>query len=175
MLENLFLRCVVQRAKNAEVLINNKSQGKLEIGLVVLLGIGFKEIRSDILEEDIPNVLKTFNQSIEKLAEKLISLRVFEDSEGKMTYSVKDIKGEIYIISQFTLFGDCRSGNRPSFSMSAKPVLAKPLYDKFLEVLKTKFSPLRVLSGVFAEEMQVNFCNDGPVTFVIDSGIKGIV
>ncbi|APJ03888.1 D-aminoacyl-tRNA deacylase [Silvanigrella aquatica] len=175
MLENLFLRCVVQRAKHAEVLIEGNSQGKMDQGLVILLGIGFKEIQADISEENVPHVLKQFIPSMEKLAEKLVSLRIFEDSEGKMNLSVKDFGGGIYIISQFTLFGDCRKGNRPSFTMSAKPLLAKPIYEKFLDILNLKYEKSLVYSGVFAADMKVSFCNDGPVTLVFDSGIKGIM
>lgn len=175
MLENLFLRCVVQRARHTEVLIENQSQGKLDYGLVILLGIGFKDIQAEISKENVPHILKQFLPSLEKLAEKLVSLRVFEDKEGKMNLSVKDIGGGIYLISQFTLFGDCRKGNRPSFTMSAKPVLAKPMYEQFLEILKQKSDSLTVYSGVFAAEMKVSFCNDGPVTLIIDSGIKGIL
>lgn len=175
MLENLFLRCVIQRARHAEVLIENQSQGKLDYGLVVLLGIGFKDIQAEISEENVPHILKQFQPSLEKLAEKLVSLRIFEDKEGKMNLSVKEIGGGIYLISQFTLFGDCRKGNRTSFTMSAKPVLAKPMYEQFLEILKRKSEPFIVYHGVFAAEMKVSFCNDGPVTLMIDSGIKGIL
>lgn len=175
MLENLFLRCVIQRARHAEVMIENQSQGKLDYGLVILLGIGFRDIQAEISKENVPHILKQFLPSIDKLAEKIVSLRVFEDKEGKMNLSVKDISGGIYLISQFTLFGDCRKGNRPSFTMSAKPVLAKPMYEQFLEILKRKCEALTIYSGIFAAEMKVSFCNDGPVTLIIDSGIKGIL
>jgi D-tyrosyl-tRNA(Tyr) deacylase len=175
MLENLFLRCVIQRARHAEVMIENQSQGRLDYGLVIFLGIGFKDIQAEISDENVPHILKQFLPSLDKLAEKLFSLRIFEDDLGKMNLSVKDIGGGIYLISQFTLFGDCRKGNRPSFTMSAKPLLAKPMYELFLEILKRKSDSLTIYSGIFASEMKVSFCNDGPVTLMIDSGIKGIL
>lgn len=170
MIENLILRTVIQLAKHAEVHIEQTSQGKMEYGLVILLGIGFKELHPEILEENVPNIIKQFIPSLEKLAEKIVSLRIFEDNDNKMNLSVKDIQGGLYLISQFTLFGDCRKGNRPSFTMSAKP-----MYEKFLEILRHKSENLKVYTGVFAAEMQVSFCNDGPVTLMIDSGIKGIL
>ncbi|WP_186644784.1 D-aminoacyl-tRNA deacylase [Fluviispira vulneris] len=173
--EELLVRCVVQRATHAEVVIEGKSQGRLENGLVILFGVGSYQSLPDIPETDIPILLKSFYPSLEKLAEKLISLRIFNDSNDKMNLSVRDIKGGLYLISQFTVFADCKKGNRPSFTLSAKPNLAKAIYDLFLETLKKKAEELKVLSGIFAADMKVTFCNDGPVTLIIDAGVKGLL
>ncbi len=175
MIDNLICRTVIQRAKHAEVQIKEQSQGKMEYGLVLLFGIGFKNISIEIHEENVSKIINQFIPSLEKLADKICLLRIFEDKEGKINLSVKDIQGGIYLISQFTLFGDCRKGNRPSFTLSAKPLLAKPMYDKFLEILKQKMDSLNVYSGIFGAEMKVSLCNDGPVTLIIDSGIKGFM
>ena len=175
MIENIICRTVIQRAKHAEVQIDQQSRGKMEYGLVLLFGIGFKDIQSEIYEENVPKILKEFNLTLEKLAEKIVSLRIFSDKENKMNLSVKDVKGGIYLVSQFTLFADCRKGNRPSFTHAANPILAKPMYETFAEILKQKMDPLPFHTGVFAANMQVSFCNDGPVTLIIESSIKGIL
>lgn len=151
MQDKLLLRCVVQRAKHAEVMIDGKSQGQFDYGLVILFGVGFTESPDELSEEEVPHILNQFNLSLEKLAEKLISLRIFEDAEGKMNLSVKDIKGGLYLVSQFTLFGDCRKGNRPSFTQSAKPLIAKPLYEKLLNILKVKMAGMPVYSGILRQ------------------------
>ncbi|BBH53330.1 D-aminoacyl-tRNA deacylase [Fluviispira sanaruensis] len=173
--EELLVRCVVQRATHAEVVIEGKSQGHLDNGLVVLFGVGAEQSLPEIPESDLPVLLKSFYPNLEKLAEKLISLRIFKDSNDKMNLSVRDINGGLYVISQFTLFANCRNGNRPSFTLSAKSNIAKAIYDLFLETLKKKAEELKVLSGIFAADMKVSFCNDGPVTLIIDAGVKGLL
>ncbi|KAB8033367.1 D-aminoacyl-tRNA deacylase [Fluviispira multicolorata] len=173
--DDLLVRCVVQRATHAEVIIEGKSQGSFTKGLVILFGIGFQKSQPEIPETDVPVLLNKFYPTFEKLAEKLISLRIFNDNDGKMNLSVKDIKGGLYLISQFTLFADCKKGNRPSFTLSARPYLAKPLYELFFETLQKKAEENKVLSGIFAANMQVLFCNDGPVTLTIEAGVKGIL
>lgn len=175
MSENLIIRAVIQRAKHSEVIIEQKSQGFMECGLMVLLGIGFKENVEIIPEEYIPAIFEKYAPALDKLADKIVNLRIFEDQQGKMNLSVKDIHGGIYIVSQFTLFGDCRKGNRPSFTLSAKPNIAEPMYHKFIELLKLKLDEKLVLTGKFAANMKISFCNDGPVTLIIDSTLKGIV
>ncbi|MGY3804715.1 D-aminoacyl-tRNA deacylase [Pigmentibacter ruber] len=175
MSENLILRAIVQRAKNAEVTIEKKSQGFMENGLLVLLGIGFKETAETIPEEAVISIVEKYYPAIEKLLDKIINLRIFEDEHGKMNLSILDTKGSLYIVSQFTLFGDCRKGNRPSFTLSAKPSIAEPMYQKFVDLAKKKLEAKKVLTGVFAANMQVSFCNDGPVTLIIESTLKGIM
>lgn len=175
MSDNLVIRAVVQRAKYAEVLIEQKSQGLMDYGLLILLGIGFNNVSEEIKEEQIPYLLEKYNSAIEKLADKILNLRIFQDTQEKMNLSVQDINGGIYIVSQFTLFGDCRKGNRPSFILSAKPNLAELFYNRFIDIIKDKFKNNLVLCGKFAANMKVNFCNDGPVTLIIDATLKGIM
>lgn len=145
------MRAVIQRVSQAAVSIDGETRGKIDRGLVVLLGIR---------PGDTDNDLKW-------LADKIVHLRIFADRDGKMNLSVADIDGEVLIISQFTLYGDCRKGRRPGFSGAAAPDIAEPLYNKFLqEVEKHK---LRVASGTFQAEMAVELTNDGPVTLLLDS------
>jgi D-tyrosyl-tRNA(Tyr) deacylase len=145
------MRAVVQRVTHAKVSVDNKIIGKIGKGLVVLLGIGTDETEKDI----------TY------LADKIMNLRVFEDENGKMNISLKDIGGELLIISQFTLYGDCRRGNRPSYSKAAPPEEAERIYNKFIEYCKQQ--DIRVETGKFQAEMLVEIHNDGPVTIMIDS------
>ena len=168
MYKKLRYRCVVQRAKHAEVCIDDVSQGKLDYGLVVFLGFGFAEkVEIDLLEEQQNNLnlyLDYHHQALSKLVDKLLLLRVFEDAQGKMNHSIKDICGGFYIISQFTLFADCRKSNRPHFLFAANKLIAEPMYEKFLQILKLKAANLPIFHGQFAADMKVSFCNDGPVT-----------
>lgn len=175
MSDNLILRAIVQRAKHAEVTIENNSQGQMENGLLVLLGIGFKESAETIPDDSIHSIVEKYHIVTEKLLDKIINLRIFEDAQGKMNLSILDTSGSLYIVSQFTLFADCRKGNRPSFTLSAKPSIAEPMYQKFVDLAKKKLEAKKVLTGVFAANMQVSFCNDGPVTLIIESTLKGIM
>ena len=143
------MRAVIQRVKNAEVKINDKIVGKIGRGLLVLLAIH----RDDTEDK------------IEKLAVKIINLRIFADKEDKMNLSVKDVEGEILVVSQFTLYGDTSKGNRPSFIESARPDKAIPYYKKFIE--KIKGSGLKTATGEFGAMMEVELINDGPVTVII--------
>ncbi len=145
------MRAVVQRVKSAEVLVNDRSIGKIGKGLLVFIGIG----RGDS-EEDL-----SF------LASKLPDLRIFEDSEGKFNLSLKEIKGEMLVVSQFTLYGDCRKGRRPSFTEAEEPTLAKRLYEQL--ILKLKEQGIPVQTGEFQARMEVHLVNDGPVTLLLDS------
>lgn len=149
------MRVVLQRCSEAKVTINNSTTGSINDGFVVLLGIA-----NDDTQEDI-----------NWLIQKIIKLRVFSDSEGKMNLSIADIKGEILIISQFTLFASTKKGNRPSFINSAKPEIAVPLYELFISELKNQ-SQLKVETGEFGADMKVSLVNDGPVTITIDSKNK---
>ena len=146
------MKLVVQRVKNAEVSVENKIVGKINQGFLVLLGIKNTDTQEDA----------------DYLVRKLINLRVFTDDNDKMNLSIQSVNGELLIISQFTLYGDCkRSGNRPSFSDAAKPDVAIPLYEYFIEECKKKIPVVQ--TGIFGADMQVSLLNDGPVTIIIDS------
>lgn len=147
------MRAVVQRVKKASVAINNEVVSEISQGLLILVGVGNGDTTADA----------------DYLAEKIAELRIFEDDGGKMNLSVKDIKGGLLAVSQFTLYGDCRRGRRPSFTDSARPELAKPLYDYFVEKL-AEIAATEVRTGVFAADMAVSLVNDGPVTLLLDSG-----
>ena len=146
------MRAVVQRAKRAEVRVDHQVTGKIERGLLVFLGVGREDDRRDL----------------EYLADKIVNLRIFEDGEGKMNLSVLETGGSILVVSQFTLYGDCRRGKRPSYSSAARPEQAQKLYDEFVEYLKGKYD-IRVETGIFQASMDVELINEGPVTLMIDS------
>uniref|UniRef100_A0A7V4KBX1 D-aminoacyl-tRNA deacylase n=1 Tax=Fervidobacterium pennivorans TaxID=93466 RepID=A0A7V4KBX1_FERPE len=145
------MRAVVQRVTKASVTVDNEVIGKISNGIVILLGVG-----KDDTEEDA-----------KYLAEKIVNLRIFDDENGKMNLSLLDVKGQALIISQFTLYGDCRKGRRPSYSDSAPPDLAKALYEKFIELVKNY--GVHAETGIFAAHMLVEIHNDGPVTLLLDS------
>jgi D-tyrosyl-tRNA(Tyr) deacylase len=148
------MRVVIQRVSEASVTINDAIEGKINTGFMILLGIGHEDT----------------NEDIEWLTQKITNLRVFSDEEGKMNLSILDTKGEILLISQFTLFASTKKGNRPSFIQSAKPEIAIPLYEKFIESLKD--FGISVSTGIFGADMKVSLTNDGPVTIIIDSKNK---
>jgi len=141
----------VQRVKEGSVEIEKKEIGKIEEGVVVLLGVGQKDVEKDA----------------EYLTEKIVNLRIFEDKEGKMNLSVKDVNGQILVISQFTLYGDCKKGRRPSFISAALPDKAEILYDYFVKRIKNY--GLKVETGKFQAMMLVKIFNNGPVTILLDS------
>jgi D-tyrosyl-tRNA(Tyr) deacylase len=145
------MRAVIQRVNNASVTVKEQLVGQIKSGLVVFLGI-----THDDTEEDA-----------KYLAEKVCNLRIFEDDSGKLNLSVLDKKGEILSVSQFTLYGDCRKGRRPSFTEAAHPEVAEKLYDKFNQLLRDM--GINVATGVFQAYMQVKIINDGPVTILLDS------
>jgi len=145
------MRAVVQRVKKGSVDIEEKEIGKIEEGLVILLGVGQNDVEKDA----------------EYLAEKIVNLRIFEDKEGKMNLSVRDINGQILVISQFTLYGDCKKGRRPSFISAALPDKAVKLYDYFVKYIKNY--GLKVDAGKFQAMMLVKIFNNGPVTILLDS------
>ncbi|MGI6119185.1 MAG: D-aminoacyl-tRNA deacylase [Desulfosporosinus sp.] len=148
------MRSVVQRVKQAAVTVKGENVGKISGGLLVLLAVG-----QDDGEKDV-----------NWMADKLVGLRIFEDEEGKMNRSVLDVGGEILVVSQFTLYGDCRSGKRPSFTRAAPPELAKALYLQCVEALRSRGA--KVETGVFQAQMDVELINDGPVTLLLDSEKK---
>lgn len=146
------MKLVIQRVKNADVSVNNEIVGKINNGFLVLLGIKNTDTQKDA----------------DYLVKKLINLRVFNDENDKMNLSLQAVNGELLIISQFTLYGDCKkSGNRPSFSNAAKHDIAIPLYEYFVKECK-KSVPV-VQTGIFGADMKVNLLNDGPVTILMDS------
>lgn len=145
------MRAVVQRVSKASVDSEGVRCGTIEQGLVILLGVTHTDTEKDA----------------EYLAEKIANLRIFEDNEGKLNLSVKDINGKVMSVSQFTLYGDCRKGRRPSFTQAACPEMANELYEKFNSYLLKE--GLEIVTGVFQTEMQVALINDGPVTMLLDS------
>ena len=146
------MRVVVQRCSRAEVRIDGNSVGKIGQGFMLLVGITENDTAA---EADL-------------LAKKIAQLRVFEDEAGKMNLAIRDVGGAILSISQFTLYADCRKGNRPSFIRAARPEQASPLYDYFNETLRTTYG-LTVETGRFGADMKVDFINDGPVTILLDT------
>ena len=145
------MRAVVQKVKRAQVLSEGKLSGEIGQGLVVFLGVTHDDTEVDA----------------KYLAEKVANLRIFEDSEDKLNLSVQDVGGEIMSVSQFTLYGDCRKGRRPSFTQAAKPERANELYEQFNDYLRKE--GLNVATGVFQTQMEVSLVNDGPVTMLLDS------
>lgn len=145
------MRICVQRVAEAAVDVDGQTVGAIESGLLVLFGAHQK----DRIEQ------------IPWLAAKLVNLRIFTDSAGKMNLSLLDIKGSALIVSQFTLYGDCKEGRRPSFSEAAPPDLAKSLYEAFIAEVKKSQVPVEM--GVFGAHMKIRLINDGPVTLIIDA------
>lgn len=178
--KSFVIRKTIQRVSFAEVLIDEKSQGKMDQGLVVFVGFGFVDSNSLILTDEYQQ--KIFEQlaptdilaqtkcrlALEKSIDKLLALRIFSDSDGKLNLSLNQAQGSVYCVSQFSLFADCAKGNRPGFTKSAKPFLAKPLYDLYVDILKKKMDSQFVFTGQFAADMQVHLCNDGPLTINLE-------
>ncbi|KXU51602.1 MAG: D-aminoacyl-tRNA deacylase [Longibaculum muris] len=145
------MKLVVQRVKESSVTIDGKIHGQIDKGLMVL--VGFCEGDNEVI--------------VDKMVEKMIHLRIFEDAAGKMNLSLNDVHGAILSISQFTLYADCRKGRRPSFIDAAKPEVAIPLYNYFNQ--KIADSGIHVETGIFGADMKVSLLNDGPVTIILDS------
>lgn len=151
------MRVLVQRVSEGSVIIESeKYSAEIGKGLVLLLGIKTTDTIDDV----------------NFVADKCCNLRIFENDNEKMNLSVKDIKGEILLVSQFTLYGDTQKGNRPSFTDAAKPETAIPLYEKFLERLKQNLGETKIKTGVFGAMMKVKIYNDGPVTIIVESKVK---
>lgn len=148
------MKLVIQRVLEAKVVVNQEIVGEISKGLLVFLGITHQDT----------------SKEVDYCIKKLLALRIFEDNEGKMNLSVTDIHGEILVVSQFTLYGDTQKGNRPSFIQAAKPDIAIPLYEEFLEKLK-KSTNLKVQNGIFGADMKVHLINDGPVTIIMDTHV----
>ena len=146
------MRAVVQRVRSCRVVVAGETVGEIGPGLLVLLGIH----TSDTAEQS------------RWLAEKIVGLRIMADSEGKMNLSVADSGGAILVVSQFTLYGDCQKGRRPSFIEAARPETAVPLYEAFIDAIRMQ--GVLVATGKFGADMQVELVNDGPVTLIVETG-----
>ena len=144
------MKALIQRVKSASVTINNDLYSKIGHGLLVFLGVE----KGDTIE------------NAKKLADKLSKLRIFEDENEKMNKSIKDVQGEMLIVSQFTLAGDCKKGTRPSFDKAAPPQEAKQLYEEFINLSKSYDIPVQ--TGQFQATMDIELVNDGPVTFMLE-------
>lgn len=145
------MRSVIQRVSEASVTVDDEIVGQIGPGLLVLLGVG---------HEDGP-------EQVRWMAEKLIGLRIFEDDDGKMNRSLVDTEGQMLVVSQFTLWGDCRKGRRPSFVDAAPPEVAEELYQQFVKAVQGR--GVTVATGKFRHHMEVRLTNDGPVTLVVET------
>lgn len=145
------MRVVLQRVKEAKVTVDGRVVGEIQKGLVLLVGAKTGDTEDDV----------------KYLADKCVNLRIFEDNQGKMNLSALDVKAEVLVISQFTLYGDTNKGRRPSFTDALEPEQAERLYEKFVEQIKAK--GLKAESGIFGAKMLVNIANWGPVTFILES------
>lgn len=144
------MRVIIQKVSEASVSVSGDIVGKIKKGFLVFFAVHVND------EEKL----------ISKMADKITNLRIFEDKDSKMNLALRDVKGEVLVVSQFTLYGDTRKGNRPSFIESARPEKAIPYYEKFISVLREK--GFKVESGRFGEKMSVSLINDGPNTIIID-------
>jgi D-tyrosyl-tRNA(Tyr) deacylase len=149
------MRAVLQRVRRAKVTVGGEVTGEIAAGWLVLLGVAPADGPAEVAW----------------LADKVANLRAFPDADGKMNRSVQDVRGGVLVVSQFTLYGDCRKGRRPSFTGAAPPAVAEPLYEAFVTALRGLGLP--TATGRFAADMRVELVNDGPVTFVIDTGEPG--
>jgi len=145
------MRIVLQRVTRAHVEVAGETVGSIGAGLVILLGVTHQDTREDA----------------DYLASKVIQLRIFPDQASRMNRSLMDVGGALLVVSQFTLYGDCRKGRRPSFDQAAAPEHARGLYEYFVQQLRS--SNVTVATGVFQAEMEIHLVNDGPVTFALDS------
>ncbi len=144
------MKAVIQRVSHADVTVDGEVYGKIDRGLLILLGVGKDDDEKEAAW----------------LADKIAAMRIFEDENEKMNLSVTDINGSVLVISQFTLYADCHKGNRPNFLAAGRPELAEPLYEYFVKLLRNK--GLKVETGIFGAHMMVNMCNDGPVTITLE-------
>ena len=146
------MRAIIQRVSEASVTVDNKITGSIKHGLLVLLGIEDADTDDDV----------------KKLSSKIVNLRIFNDEHGLMNLSIKDINGDILLVSQFTLFADTKKGNRPSFIRASKPPVAVPMYEKMIATISVDLGR-KVETGIFGADMKVALTNDGPVTIFIDT------
>jgi D-tyrosyl-tRNA(Tyr) deacylase len=151
------MRALIQRVKKSSVVIDQKVHSSIQNGLLILLGVRNGDTESDATA----------------VAEKCAALRIFDDPGGKMNLSVRDVGGEVMVVSQFTLYGDTRRGNRPSYSEAAPPEIAESLYEYFIGEMKRLLGEQKVHSGAFRAQMDVELVNDGPVTVEVESKERG--
>lgn len=149
---SILMRAIIQRVSEASVSVDGKITGSIKTGLLVLLGIEDADTDDDI----------------KKLSSKIINLRIFNDEQGLMNLSIKDVNGDILLVSQFTLFADSRKGNRPSYIRASKPPVAIPMYEKMIAGMSSELGR-KVETGIFGADMKVALVNDGPVTIFIDT------
>lgn len=147
------MRLVIQRVKEAKVTVEDQCVGSIGSGYLVLLGVG---------EQDTKEIVNRY-------VDKMLKMRIFADEDGKTNLSLQDVNGEVLVVSQFTLYADCRKGNRPSFTEAAGPQKANELYEYFLNCVKDRLG--KVEAGVFGGDMQVSLINDGPFTIVLDESL----
>jgi D-tyrosyl-tRNA(Tyr) deacylase len=145
------MKAVIQRVKSAQVYVDGRLSGKIGNGLLVFVGVGKGDDENDV----------------SYLVSKLPDLRIFEDTSGKFNLSLKELDGELLIVSQFTLYGDCKKGRRPSFTEAEEPTTAKSLYERLINRLREQGIPVQ--TGEFQAKMEVHLVNDGPVTLLLDS------
>ena len=145
------MRAVVQRVSSSKVTVDGEVIGNINKGLLVLLGVTHEDTSKDV----------------DYIIDKVLNLRIFEDENEKMNLSLKDVEGELLVVSQFTLYGDCRKGRRPSFSSAARPEVATKLYEEFIE--KARKEGIVTQTGQFGAHMMVDLTNDGPVTILLES------
>jgi len=145
------MKIIVQRVLSASVAVDQKIVSEIKKGYLLLVGIGAGDSTEDV----------------QRLVSMVMKIRIFPDAEGKMQHSITEVGGEILVVSQFTLLANFSKGNRPSFHDAAKPELAKPLFDAFVEGLRVQCGS-KILTGVFGADMQVSLCNDGPVTMILE-------
>ena len=145
------MRVVLQRVSHASVAVAREVVGQIDLGLLALVGIGPDDTEKEVVQ----------------MCDKIAGLRIFEDDQRKMNLSLLDVQGEILIVSQFTLWGDCRKGRRPSFTDAASPEIAEPLYEQFVTEMAVR--GVRVATGAFGADMQVTIVNEGPVTMLLES------
>lgn len=145
------MKAVIQRVKNADVVVDGNTVGEIKEGFLIFLGAGNEDTEKDC----------------EKLADKISKLRIFSDENDKINLSINDINGDILVISQFTLYADCRKGNRPSFINAGSPQRAEELYEYFIKTISSKING-KVEHGIFGADMKVSLLNDGPFTVVLN-------
>ncbi len=144
------MKTVIQRVSSANVVVNNKKVGEIQKGFVVLLGVSNEDTE----------------ETVRKMLQKIINLRIFSDNNDKMNLSIKDVSGQLLVISQFTLYADCTRGNRPSFTNAGRPEHANKLYEYFIQ--EAKKEGIRTEHGIFGADMKVTLTNDGPVTITLE-------
>jgi D-aminoacyl-tRNA deacylase len=145
------MRAVVQRVKEAQVTVDNKITGSIKHGLLILLGVH---------KDDKP-------EDTSWLVQKIVNLRIFEDAQEKINLSVKDVQGEVLVVSQFTLYANCNTGRRPDFIAAAPPAIAIPIYEKFVDEIKQEMGAVQ--TGIFGAYMQISLVNDGPFTMIVEN------